>query len=172
MIEGSDILRLCEGPCVGIGSCFSIRGELRGDAVRNEFDTAEEGVGRCAPVFGERLMSEALTGVAPPDAACAGVVSGVLLDLELSFRGAGEPLRSMAGDLGGTWGGDEELTVSTFKEGFAPGLRIGESGRPAALFDSREVGVACCTRTGDGPVTQETIASPNGQALQFVPGAL
>jgi hypothetical protein len=87
---------------VVIGSCFSILGELRGDAARKECDAADEGVGRRDPVLGERLVSAALTGVAPPDVADAGVVSGVLLDLELSWRGAGELFRSIAGDLGGT----------------------------------------------------------------------
>ena len=173
MIENSDMLRLCEDPWLSIGSCFSIRGEFWGDAVRKEFDTAEEGVGRRAPVLGERLISAALTGVAPPDVADAGIVSGVLLDLELSLRGAGDPLRSVAGDLGGTWGGNAGFTVSTFSDGFMPGLRIGKSGLAPALGDPcAMVGVICCASTGEGPVTQEIIASPNGPALQFVPGAL
>lgn len=105
-MEDSDMLRLCDDPCANIGSCFSIRGEFWGDAVRKEFDTAEDGVGRSTPVLGERLISAALTGVAPPGVADAGVVSGVLLDLEVSLRGAGDPLRSIAGDFGGTCGGN------------------------------------------------------------------
>lgn len=133
MIEDSDMLRLCEGPCTAMGSCFSAFGESRGDAALKECDTAEEGVGRSAPVFGERLMSAAPTRVAPPDVADPGVVSAVRLDLELSLRGAGEPLRSMAGDLGGTSGGDVGLAVSTLRDGFAPGLKIGESGLPLLL---------------------------------------
>ena len=84
MIEDSDMLRLCDELCVVMGSCFSIRGELRGDAARNECDTAEEGVGRSTPVLGERRTSAALRGVAPPDVADAGVASGILLALELS----------------------------------------------------------------------------------------
>lgn len=130
-------------------------------------------MGRRAPVLGERLTSIALTGVAPPDVADAGVVSGVLLDLELSLRGAGDSFRSTAGDLGGTWGGNTWLIVSTFRDGFMPGLRIGDSGRPPVLADSwARVGVTCCTSTGDGPVTHEIMASPKGPVLQFVPGAL
>lgn len=165
------MLRLCKAPCVAIGSCFSIFGESRGDAALNECDTAEEGVGRCAPVFGERLISAAVTGVAPPDAADTAFTSAVLLDLELSFRGAGEPLRSIAGDFGGTSGGDARLATSTLRDGFAPGLKIGESDLPL-LLSYREVGVACCVSTGEGPVTQEINASPKGPALQAVPGAL
>jgi hypothetical protein len=164
-------LRLCGAPCVAMGSCFSTLGESRGDAALKECDTAEEGVDRRVPVFGDRLISAALTGVTPPDTADPGVTSAVLLDLELSLRGAGEPLRSMAGDLGGTSGGAVELAVSTLRDGFAPGLKIGESGLPL-LLSLRDVGVACCVRTGDGPVMQEIIASPKGPDLQAVPGAL
>lgn len=125
------MFRACE-PEPMRGSCFSVLGELRGDAVRKELDCAEEGVDSSVPVFGERLASAALRGVDPPDVADAGVVSGVLLDLELSFRGAGDPLRSTEGDLGGTSGGNVGLTVSTFRDGLAPGLKIGDSGRPVA----------------------------------------
>lgn len=117
-------------------SCFSILGEFRGDAARKECDAVEEGVGRSAPVLGERLTSIELCGVVPPDVADAGVVSGVLLVFELSLRGAGEALRSIAGDLGGTSGGDEGFTISTLRDGFTPGLRIGGSGWPVMLGDS------------------------------------
>lgn len=127
------MFRLCAAPCVAMGSCFSIFGESRGDAARKECDTAEEGVGRRAPVFGDRLISAALTGVAPPETADPGVTSAVLLDLELSLSGAGEPFRSIAGDFGGTSGGDAELAVSTLRDGLAPGLKIGESGLPPLL---------------------------------------
>lgn len=127
------MLRLCEAPCMAMGSCFSTFGESRGEAVLKECDTAEEGVGRRAPVFGDRLTSAALTRVAPPDTADPGVMSAVLLDLELSLSGEGEPLRSIAGDLGGTSGGAMELAVFTLRGGFAPGLKIGESGLPLLL---------------------------------------
>lgn len=133
MIEDSDILRVCEAPCEAIESCFSTFGESRGDAALKECDIVEEGIGKRAPVFGDRLISAVLIGVAPPDVADPGVTSAVLLDLQLSFRGAGEPLRSIAGDLGGTSGGATELAVSTLRDGFAPGLKIGESGRPLLL---------------------------------------
>lgn len=173
MTERSDMVRLCDSIGVVMGSCFSICGESRGDAVRKEFEMVDEGVGSINPVFGEGLTSAALSGVTPPDLADAGVVSGVRLDLKLSLRGAGEPLRSMAGDFGGTWGGNDGFTVSTLSNGFAPGLRIGESGRPEALIVSWEkMEFICCARTGEGPVIQEVIASPKGPALQFVPGAL
>lgn len=66
---------LCEGPRQAIGSCLSVFGELRGDAVREEVGCADEGVGRRVPVFGERLTSAALRGVPPPEVADAGVVS-------------------------------------------------------------------------------------------------
>jgi hypothetical protein len=136
MIDDSDIFRLCDDTCVTIGSCFSIRGEFRGEAVRKEFEMAEEGVGSKAPVFGERLTSIALDEIALPAVADAGVVSGVLLVFELSLRGAGDPLRSIAGDLGGTWGGSTGLVVFNFSGGFAPGLRIGDNGLPVVLGDS------------------------------------
>jgi hypothetical protein len=41
-------------------------------------------------------------GVLPPDVIDAGVISWVLLGFEFRTRGVGEPLRSAAGDLGGT----------------------------------------------------------------------
>jgi hypothetical protein len=44
---------------------------------------------------------------------------------------------------------------------------------PGAFRVSAERGVvACCFKTGEGPVTQETMASPKGLTLQLVPGAL
>ena len=139
---------------------------------------AEGGVGRGIVVLGDRL-STTLNGVTPLDVIDAGVKSCVLLAFEFSTRGAGEPLRSTAGDLGGTCGGNSispgKLAVSTFSNGFglAMGLMIGDNGFPGALSVSEEIGeVVCWDRTGEGPVTQETIASPKGPALQFVPGAL
>lgn len=164
MIEDSDMLRLCAGPDAAIGSCLSILGELRGDTCRKECDAAEDGVGKSAAVFGERRKSDALTGVGPPDVADAGVLSCDLLDLELSLSGVGDPLRSIVGDLGGTSGGDGGLAVSTLRDGFAPGLSIGDSGLV--------VGDTSCFKRGEGPVMQEIIASPNGPDLHAVPGAL
>lgn len=161
-MEDSDMFRPCEA---AIGSCFSTLGESRGDACRKGFDTAEDGVGRSVPVLGDCLMS---AGVNPPEAVDAGVCNCDLLVLEVSFKGAGEPLRSSVGDLGGTSGG---FTVSTLRVGLAPGLKIGDSCRPARLGDSC-IGFASCATMGDGPVMQEIIASPNGPALQAVPGAL
>lgn len=134
--EDSDILRLCIEAWAPAESCFSARGEFLGEAARKKFDATEEGVGSSAPVFGERRTSDAPRGVTPPDEADAGVASSVLLDLELSWRGAGDPLRSMAGDLGGTSGGSAESTVFNFNDGLAPGLRIGDRGRPAEPGDS------------------------------------
>lgn len=173
MIEDSDMLRPCEAPAVAMGSCFSTFGESRGDACRKGFDIADDGVGRSPPVFGDRLTSAALKGVIPADVADAGVWSCVRLDLELSFKGVGEPLRPITGDLGGTSGGDEGFTVSTLRVGLAPGLRIGDNGRPDMLGDSCiAIGVASCEMIGDGPVMHDIIASPNGPVLQAVPGAL
>lgn len=173
MIEDSDMFRLCEGPCTAIGSCLSVLGEFLGDACRKEYDAAEDGVGRCAPVFGERRTSDALMGVAPPAVDDVGLASCDLLDLELSLSGAGEPLRSGAGDLGGTSGGNEGLIVSTLRDGFAPGLRIGDKGLAVILGDCWIVkGVPSCAMIGEGPVMHDIIASPNGPVLQAVPGAL
>jgi hypothetical protein len=66
--------------------------------------------------------------------------------------------------------------VSTLNSGFglAMGLMMGESGLAEILGVSEHIaGVVCCdSRPGEGPVTQETMASPNGPARQFVPGAL
>lgn len=124
-------------------------------------------------------------GVMPPGVAVAGVVSCDRLDFVLSLSGLGEPLRSAAGDLGGTSGGYSAsswmTSVSTFRVGFreTPGLRIGDSGFPKVAGASERLG--CSDRegaktdsscAGEGPVTQEIRASPNGPALQFVPGAL
>lgn len=111
---------------------------------------ADGGVGSGMMLFGDRL-STALSGVFPPDVMEAGVRSWVLLAFEFSTRGAGEPLRSTAGDLGGTCGGNsasaEKLAVSTFNNGFglATGLMIGDRGFPGALRASEgSGGVVCC----------------------------
>ena len=72
-----------------------------GDAELNGFVKAVGGVER-GMVFGDRRKSTALKGVFPADVMVAGVISCVLLAFELSTRGAGEPLRSTAGDFGGT----------------------------------------------------------------------
>jgi hypothetical protein len=129
--------------------------------------------------LGDLRRSNALDGVPPPEVIVAGVVSWGLLALEVRISGAGEPLRSTEGDLGGTCGGNSrsplKLAVSTFNKGFgvAPGLRIGDNGLPGTLSRSEELGVVpCWTSTGEGPVTQAIMASPKGPALQFVPGAL
>lgn len=74
MMADSDMFRPCE-PGPTSGSCFSVLGELRGEAVRNVDECAEEGVGKSVPVLGERLVSAALRGVEPADVADAGVVS-------------------------------------------------------------------------------------------------
>jgi hypothetical protein len=54
------------------------------------------------------------------------------------------------------------------------GLMMGDSGFAVGLGVSAGApGVLCFDSvTGDGPVTQETKASPKGPARQFVPGAL
>ena len=176
----SDTLRLCCAVDPSRGSRFSIRGEFRfdaGDAAGRGFDAAEEGAVAEAPVFGDRLGSEALSGVWPPDE------TGVSVDLlgrELSFAGDGEPLRSTEEGLGGTRGGSSKwsgtLVVSSFNTvvlGLTPGLMMGDSGRPVLLGWSDPKGDAMCgAKTGEGPVTHDIIASPKGPDLQFVPGAL
>lgn len=131
--------------------------------------------------FGERLRSIALRGVPVAEFNEAGVMSCGRLDFCVRTRGVGEGLRSTAGDLGGTAGGSSlsscswKLLVSTFKVGFgvAPGLRMGDSDL-AVTRGVSEIGnwVVCWACTGEGPVTQAIIASPNGPALQLVPGAL
>lgn len=102
------------------------------------------------------------------------------------LNGAGDPLRDAEGDLGGTSGGisipSRTLLVSTFKAGFTPGLKIGDSGFPTGaetsilLIAKVSIGsgtyVCCCNCIYVGPVTQAIRASPNGPALQLVPGAL
>lgn len=75
MIEDSDMFRPCRDPGPLMKSCFSIFGELRGDAVLKEDECADEGVGKSVPVFGERLASTALTGGLPLEVAELGVVS-------------------------------------------------------------------------------------------------
>jgi hypothetical protein len=166
---------------VTMGSRLSTRGDPRldaGDAALNGFVNAEGGVGR-AMVCGDRRASTALSGVFPPDVKEAGVMSCVLLALELSIKGAGEPLRSVVGDLGGTRGGSsksmDKLAVSTFNSGFGldSGLRMGESDRPDVFGVSDDMKkFICWDWLGEGPVTQETMASPNGPAFQLVPGTL
>jgi hypothetical protein len=136
----SDTLRLCCAVGASRGSRFSIRGEFRldaGDAVGKRFDAVEEGaVAAAAPVFGDRLGSEALSGVWPPDEIGVRVV---LLGRELSLAGDGEPLRSTEEGLGGTRGGSSKwsgmLTVSSFNTvlGLTPGLMMGDSGLPVLL---------------------------------------
>jgi hypothetical protein len=161
-----------------------MRGEPRLDAGEAEkgFVKVVGGVGRGYMPFGERLLSLALMGVNPPECMDAGVRSCVLLDFTFSTRGPrgpGEPLRSTAGDLGGTSGGNPwsspEVTVFTFSSGFgvAVGLGIGESGFPGPFSTSEEMsGFCACVCAADGPVTHDTIASPKGPNRQFVPGAL
>lgn len=196
MTEVSDMFLLCEA-IFCIGSRFSTLGEprrsdrLEGDAALKGFEMAESGVGNG---FGERRVSIALCGVVPPVVIVAGVASWVLLDFEASRRGAGEPLlkgvgeplRETEGDFGGTSGGistpSSILLVSTFKAGFTPGLKIGDRGFPRGVEVSTmlmtevsiESGkyVCCCDGIYVGPVTQAIRASPNGPALQLVPGAL
>jgi hypothetical protein len=96
----------------------------------------EGGVGRPMLLFGDRRRSIALKGVTPPEPTDAGVVSCDLLALEFRTNGAGEPLRSATGDLGGTWGGISQsssmLVVSSLSRGLgvAPGLRMGDRGLP------------------------------------------
>jgi hypothetical protein len=176
----SDMLRLCCTVGASRGSRFSARGEFRfdaGDAVEKGFDTAKEGVVIVVPVLGDRLGSEALSGVWPPDEIGVRVD---LLGLELSLAGDGEPLRSTEGDLGGTRGGSSKwsgtLMVSSLNTvvlGLTPGLMMGERGLPVLLGWSDPKGDgACGAKTGEGPVTHDIIASPKGPDLQFVPGAL
>jgi hypothetical protein len=56
------------------------------------------------------------------------------------LKGVGDPLRDAEGDFGGTSGGistsSRILLVSTFKVGFTPGLRIGDSGFPTGADTS------------------------------------
>jgi hypothetical protein len=188
--DDSDKLRLCK-LCEAIGSRLSILGEPRcshaldGDPALNGFDIADRGVGSAPCTLGDRRFSKALMGVMPPGVAFAGVVSCDRLDFVLSLRGLGEPLRSAAGDLGGTSGRDSTsswmTSVSTFKAGFdmTPGLRIGDSGFPKVTDGSKRLGCSgeekkkeCSSCAGEGPVTQDIRASPKGPALQFGPGAL
>lgn len=184
MTDVSEAFRLCEL----MGSCRSTLGEARrsialfGDAA---LKAAESGVG--SGPLGDRRASMALTGVA--DASEDGVISCDLLALGLSF-GPGDPFLSIEGDLGGTSGGSSNPSralgpVSNLRAGLlpgVPGLRMGESGLPRSVL---ELSVLGTSRPGDGvtvpwlsvcrydgPVTQETMASPNGPTLQLVPGAL
>lgn len=151
MIDDSDWLRLWDAAVAAMGSFRSTLGEPRleaGDAVLNGFVKAVGGVER-GMVFGDRRKSIALSGVFPAEVIVAGVMSCVLLALELSIRGAGEPLRSPAGDFGGTWGGKSRsprVAVSSFSVGLglAMGLMIGDSGFAEALGVSVDAaGVVC-----------------------------
>lgn len=179
-MDDSDMFLLCDVACAASGSRRSTRGDPRldaGDAALNGFVNAEGGVGR-GMACGDRRASTALKGVFPPEV-MDGVMSCVLLAFEFSMRGEGEPLRSTAGDLGGTCGGSSRspgtLAVSTFNSGFGleRGLIIGDSGFAEALGVSDTMtGVVCWDWVGEGPVTQETMASPKGPTLQLVPGAL
>lgn len=188
MIDVSDTFLLCEAS----GSRFSTLGEARrsialeGEPTLKGFEMAERGVGNGPLTLGERRKSAALCGVLPPDVRDAGVMSWGLLDFECKTRGAGDPLRSRAGDFGGTWGGisgaSMSLLVSTFSNGLTVGLRIGDNGFPigiafaiSILFtweDSEPGEIPCSEGICEGPVTQDIRASPNGPALQLVPGAL
>ena len=69
----------------------------------------------------------------------------------------------------------------TFSVGFEvkPGLRIGDSGLPKVTDGSNRLDCSglggarlCSSSAGEGPVTRDMSASPNGPARQFVPGAL
>lgn len=141
---------------------------------------AEGGVGRGMLLFGDRRWwSMALSGVAPPELIDAGVASCGLLTFEVKTSGAGEHLRSASGDFGGTRGGISGSSrmppVSSLSKGLgvAPGLRIGDSGLPQTLGGSEQGGkLQYWVCTGEGPVTQAIMASPNGPDRQFVPGAL
>jgi hypothetical protein len=136
--------------CVVIGSRFSVRGDPRfdaGEAALNGFEKAEGGVERGILPFGDLWKLIALSGVLPAEVIDAGVTSCGLLLLEFRTSGAGEALRSMAGDLGGTCGGSSrsssKLAVSTFNAGFgiALGLSIGDNGFPGTLCNSEESGM-------------------------------
>ena len=106
MMDDSDMLRLWVEECVAMGSRLSVRGEPRlddGDGTPKGLDCATEGgVGRGMVPFGDLRRSTALSGVAPPEVMEAGVRSWGLLVFWARIRGAGEALRSIAGDLGGT----------------------------------------------------------------------
>jgi hypothetical protein len=104
MMDDSDIFLLCDVAVADRGSLRSTLGDPRlddGDAVLKGLVNAVGGVGR-GMALGDLRMSMALRGVFPPDVMVAGVASCDLLAFELSMRGAGEPLRSTAGDFGGT----------------------------------------------------------------------
>lgn len=66
--------------------------------------------------------------------------------------------------------------MSTLRVGLAdtPGLRIGDRGFPKEALACSEIGgvVDVSAWAGEGPVTHDIKASPNGPFLQFVPGAL
>jgi hypothetical protein len=187
MREDSDKFLLCET----IGSRFSIMGDARcstaleGEPTLNGFEIADRGVGKAPLTFGDRRLSKVPMETMPPGAVVAGVVSCDRLDFVLSLRGLGEPLRSATGDFGGTSGGESTsswmTSVSTFNAGLVdtPGLRMGDNGFPKVAGASDRVNCSevnilqdSSSRAGEGPVTQDIIASPKGPFLQFVPGAL
>jgi hypothetical protein len=151
MMDDSDMFLLCDEVVADMGSFLSTRGDPRldaGDAVLKGLMNMVGGVGR-GIAFGDRRLSTALRGVFPPEVMEAGVMSCVLLALELSIRGAGEALRSTAGDFGGTRGGNSrsslKLVVLTFRSGLglAIGLMIGDNGLVAAFGVSDAARVSC-----------------------------
>lgn len=154
MIDGSDMLRLWVDDCAASGSRRSTRGEPRFDAgeeAEKGFEKADGGVGRGMMLLGDRLRSTELEGVILPDIDVmdVDVVSWGLLGLVARTRGVGEGLRSTTGDFGGTAGGFSELAVvlvSSLRTGLgvAPGLRIGDSGLPGAVYTS-EVRKTLCS---------------------------
>ena len=153
---------------------------MEGEATLKGFELADRGVGKGAFTLGDRRVSKTFPENMVPGVVEAGVVSCGRLDLVFSLRGLGEPLRSAAGDFGGTWGGNSPsswiTSVSTLRAGLAdtPGLRIGDRGFPKEALTCSEVGrvAAGSGWAGEGPVTHDIKASPNGPFLQFVPGAL
>jgi hypothetical protein len=115
MIDDSDIFRLWADDCVAIGSFLSVRGEPRldaGDDALKGLVKAEGGVGSGILPLGDLRRSIALNGVVPPEVVDAGVVICDRLAFEFRMSGAGEVLRSTAGDLGGTCGRVSSFTVA------------------------------------------------------------
>ncbi len=172
-MDDSDAFLLCEFRAA-TGSRFSTRGDPRlddGEDVLKGLVKTDGGVGREVAPFDGRLASAVLQGAGPLDVTDGGVVACDLLVLELNTRGVGEAFRSPAGDLGGTCGGSLELfwelVVSTLSAGLGddPALKIGDNCFPEGTSVSDGVAV-------EGPVTHAIMASPNGPALQLVPGEL
>lgn len=79
---------------------------MDGEATLNGLELADRGVGKGALTLGDRRLSKAFKEDMAAGVAEAGVVSCDRLDFVFSLRGLGEPLRSAAGDFGGTLGGD------------------------------------------------------------------